>query len=91
MILYDYFRSSAAYRVRIALNLKGLAAERRFVHLRKGEIRVMDQLRSERTPHRMQKPGSHDPAGDRRDDRRNNQQLQQKADWASHLITKYAK
>jgi maleylacetoacetate isomerase len=28
MKLYDYFRSSAAYRVRIALNLKGLAYER---------------------------------------------------------------
>lgn len=37
MILYDYFRSSAAYRVRIALNLKGLEAQRRFVHLRRGE------------------------------------------------------
>jgi maleylacetoacetate isomerase len=37
MILYDFFRSSAAYRVRIAMNLKGLEAERRFVHLRKGE------------------------------------------------------
>lgn len=39
MILYDYFRSSAAYRVRIALNLKGIAAERRFVHLRRNEQR----------------------------------------------------
>lgn len=37
MILYGYWRSSAAYRVRIALNLKGLRAEHRFVHLRKGE------------------------------------------------------
>ena len=40
MILYDYFRSSAAFRVRIALNVKGLAAERRFVHLRRGEQRA---------------------------------------------------
>lgn len=39
MILYDYYRSSAAYRVRIALCLKGLEAERRFVHLRRGEQR----------------------------------------------------
>ena len=37
MILYDYFRSSASYRVRIALNLKGLAVERRHIHLRRGE------------------------------------------------------
>ena len=44
MILFDYFRSSAAYRVRIALNLKGVAAERRFVHLRKGEQRAPDYL-----------------------------------------------
>lgn len=38
-ILYDYWRSSAAYRVRIALNLKGIDYESRSVHLGKGEQR----------------------------------------------------
>jgi maleylpyruvate isomerase len=37
MKLYGYFRSSAAYRVRIALALKGLPYEYAAVHLRKGE------------------------------------------------------
>ena len=38
-ILYDYFRSSAAYRIRIALNLKGVDYESRQVDLRAGEQR----------------------------------------------------
>jgi len=39
MKLHGYFRSSASYRVRIALNLKGLDAEHLPHHLRKGEQR----------------------------------------------------
>jgi maleylacetoacetate isomerase/maleylpyruvate isomerase len=43
--LYDYFRSSAAYRVRIALNLKNVKPdERTFVHLRIGSQRAQDYL-----------------------------------------------
>jgi maleylacetoacetate isomerase len=47
--LYSYFRSSAAYRVRIALNLKGLAYETQPIHLvkdgghnRRPEYRVIN-------------------------------------------------
>jgi maleylacetoacetate isomerase len=35
-VLYTYFRSSAAFRVRIALSFKGIPYEPRFVHLLKG-------------------------------------------------------
>ena len=37
MELYNYFRSSASYRVRIALALKGLDYDYRPVHLVKNE------------------------------------------------------
>ena len=37
VILYDYWRSSAAYRVRIALNLKGVAYRAVTIDLAKGE------------------------------------------------------
>ncbi|MDE1902494.1 MAG: maleylacetoacetate isomerase [Alphaproteobacteria bacterium] len=42
--LHGYFRSSAAFRVRIALNLKRLPYEQAFVHLRKNEQRAPDYL-----------------------------------------------
>ena len=39
MKLHSYFRSSAAFRVRIALNLKALPYDMSFVHIAKGEHR----------------------------------------------------
>jgi maleylacetoacetate isomerase len=41
-ILYDYWRSSAAYRVRIALNLKGVDYESRQIDLREDEQKSGD-------------------------------------------------
>ncbi|MYM27151.1 maleylacetoacetate isomerase [Duganella sp. CY15W] len=47
MKLYTYFRSSAAYRVRIALNLKGLAYDAAPVHLlRNGGEQLSDAYRA---------------------------------------------
>jgi maleylacetoacetate isomerase len=40
MILHNYFRSSASFRVRIALNLKGLPYDYVSVHLAKGEHKL---------------------------------------------------
>ncbi len=48
MKLYGYFRSSAAYRVRIALNLKGLQAEQASIHLQRGEQRLSGYLELQR-------------------------------------------
>ncbi len=42
MKLIGYFRSSAAFRVRIALNLKGIKVEHASRHLRKGEQSAPD-------------------------------------------------
>jgi maleylpyruvate isomerase len=47
MKLYDYFRSSAAYRVRIGLNLKGLAYQSIPVHLvRDGGAQLTPEYRA---------------------------------------------
>ena len=45
MILHGFSRSSAAWRVRIALNLKGLAYENAFHHLRRNEQNDPDYLK----------------------------------------------
>ncbi len=62
--LYSYFRSSAAYRVRIALNLKGIAYETAPIHLvkdgghnRRPEFRAVNP--------QMRVPALVTPAGER--------------------------
>lgn len=44
MKLYTYYRSTAAYRVRIALNLKGVPYEAISMHLRKGAHKAPEYL-----------------------------------------------
>src|SRR5471030_1985087 len=45
MKLFGYFRSSAAFRVRIALNLKNVDYDQAFIHLRKNDQRSPDFLK----------------------------------------------
>ena len=45
LILFNYFRSSTSYRVRIALHLKGLEFDYRAIHLLKAEHRSPEYLK----------------------------------------------
>ena len=45
IVLHDYWRSSASYRVRVALNVVGLEYEAAPVDILKGELRL--RLRAE--------------------------------------------
>jgi maleylpyruvate isomerase len=56
MKLYSYYRSSAAYRVRIALNLKGVAYETASIHL------VKDGGHNRRPEYRAENPQMRVPA-----------------------------
>ena len=53
MKLYTYFRSSAAYRVRIALNLKGIEAELVPVHLLKDGGEQFSAAYSDKNPQNL--------------------------------------
>jgi maleylpyruvate isomerase len=44
MKLYGYYRSSASFRVRIALNLKRIAHENAYLHLRRNEHQAPDYI-----------------------------------------------
>jgi maleylacetoacetate isomerase len=44
IILYDFWRSSASYRVRIVLNLKGVAYDRVAISLTKDEQKALDYV-----------------------------------------------
>ena len=48
--LYSYWRSSAAYRVRIALNLKGLNYEQVPVHLVRDEVARGERVAASLSP-----------------------------------------
>jgi maleylacetoacetate isomerase/maleylpyruvate isomerase len=51
--LYSFWRSSAAFRVRIALNLKGMNYETIPVHLGKNGGEQMGEIYSNKNPNRL--------------------------------------
>ncbi|MCS5712414.1 maleylacetoacetate isomerase [Candidatus Berkiella aquae] len=53
MKLYDYFRSSASFRVRIALNLKGIAYDLHHVHLVKEGGQQLQSLYANINPQKL--------------------------------------
>ena len=64
MKLHGFYRSSATFRVRIALNLKGIPYENVFVHLRKGEQFAGDYLAlNPQAQVPTLEDGDHDPGG----------------------------
>jgi maleylpyruvate isomerase len=53
LVLHNYFRSSSAYRVRIALHLKGLPFEYASIHLNRGGGEQFNPANSERNPQQL--------------------------------------
>ncbi|MES2535889.1 MAG: maleylacetoacetate isomerase [Pseudomonadota bacterium] len=54
LVLHNYFRSSSAYRVRIAMNLKGLDYDYVSVHLtRSGGEQFLDAFKNKLNPHAL--------------------------------------
>jgi maleylacetoacetate isomerase len=52
-VLYTYFRSSASYRVRIALELKGIAVEQRFVNIAPGATEQLQPAYAALNPQKL--------------------------------------
>ncbi len=53
LTLYTYYRSSASYRVRIALNFKALAVEQRFVNLAPGATEQLQPAYAALNPQKL--------------------------------------
>ncbi|MET0857311.1 MAG: glutathione S-transferase N-terminal domain-containing protein, partial [Telluria sp.] len=53
LVLHNYFRSSSAYRVRIALHLKGLPFEYASIHLNRNGGEQFNLANSDRNPQQL--------------------------------------